>query len=217
MSTPKPHAGHDHAPHAALEDPEGLPSEHEILEIALRELLIEKEVIGAAEVSRMIEALETRNAACGAKLVSRIWTDPEFRKLALDNGKAAVEAELGFNMIEAPELIVLENRPKLHHVLVCTLCSCYPIHVLGASPTWYRSKEYRARVVREPRAVLAEFGTELPDDVEIRVVDSTAEVRYLIVPMRPAGTEGWSRERLEKLVSRDSLIGVTPALDPATV
>jgi nitrile hydratase len=201
----------DHEPHAALEDPDGPVTPHEILEIALRELLIEKEVFTAAEVSRVIEMLETRNASNGARLISRIWTDAEFRRKALGNGKAAVEEELGFDMIEAPELIVLENQPKLHHVVVCTLCSCYPLQVLGASPTWYRSKEYRARVVREPRAVLAEFGTELPGDVEIRVVDSTAEVRYLIVPLRPAGTEGWSRERLEKLVSRDSMIGVAPA------
>ena len=205
------HKDHDHEPHAALEDPDGPVTPHEILEIALRELLIEKEVFTAAEVSRIIEVLETRNESCGARLISRIWTDPEFRRRALDNGKAAVVEELGFNMIEAPELIVLENQPKLHHVVVCTLCSCYPLQVLGASPTWYRSKEYRARVVREPRAVLAEFGTNLPDDVEIRVVDSTAEVRYLIVPLRPAGTKGWSRERLEGLVSRDSMIGVAQA------
>ena len=132
----------------------------------------------------------------------------------LRDGKAAAQQELGIDLVEAPELIVLENQPRLHHVVVCTLCSCYPTQVLGASPTWYRSKAYRARVVREPRAVLSEFGTELPGDMEIRVVDSTAEVRYLIVPLRPPGTEGLSREELEALVNRDSLIGVTQATAP---
>ncbi len=206
--------GHDHAEHLPVTEGDEPVTEHHILEAAIRELLIEKEVIAAAELNRVIEALETRTPALGAKIVARMWTDPEYRELALKDGKAAAEQELGIDLVQAPDLIVLENQPRLHHVVVCTLCSCYPTQVLGASPTWYRSKAYRARVVQEPRAVLSEFGTELPGDVEIRVVDSTAEVRYLVVPMRPSGTEGMSREELEALVNRDSLIGVTQATAP---
>ncbi len=206
--------GHDPAEHLPVTEGEEPVTEHHILEAALRELLIEKEVIAAGELTRLIEALETRTPALGAKIVARMWTDPEYRELALKDGKAAAEQELGIDLVQAPELIVLENQPRLHHVVVCTLCSCYPTQVLGASPTWYRSKAYRARVVQEPRAVLSEFGTELPDDKEIRVVDSTPEDRYLVVPMRPPGSEGMSREELAALINRDSLIGVTQATAP---
>ena len=208
MSEPEHGHGHHHDDHSPIEEGAGPPSEHELLEMALRELLLEKQVLGAAEITRTMEELETRKPENGAKLVARFWTDPDFRELCLRNGKAAVEQELGFEMIEAPDLIILEDTPAVKHVIVCTLCSCYPTQVLGKSPTWYRNKAYRARVVSHPREVLEEFGTEVPEEVEIRVVDSTAEVRYMVVPLRPKGSEHMNREELAALVSRDSLIGV---------
>ena len=211
-------SGHDHSHESEnlppLEGAGGPALENLVLEEAIRELLIEKEVIEAREVERLLEVLQTRRPALGARLVTRIWTDPDFRKLALENGKAAAELELGINLVEAPEIIFLENTPKRHHIVVCTLCSCYPTYIMGPSPTWYRSKAFRARVVKEPRAVLAEFNTDLPEDVEIRVVDSTAEVRYLVVPVRPGGSEGMNREALARLVNRDSMIGAALADSP---
>jgi nitrile hydratase len=140
-------------------------------------------------------------------MVARAWTDPEYRRLLLTDGTAAAE-RMGVSMAGAPPLGVLEDTPALHHVIVCTLCSCYPRAVLGYPPHWYKSFAYRARVVREPRAVLAEWGTVLPPGVEVRVVDSTADYRWMVLPMRPAGTEGWSEEQLMALVTRDVLVGV---------
>ena len=205
---------HDHDnPHDTLEQEHGPRPEYLLLEQAVRELLIEKGVIQAQDVQRQIEAMDARTPAQGARLVARFWSDAAFRKLALRDGKAAAE-QMGIDMIAAPELVILENTPRLHHVVVCTLCSCYPRAVLGMPPSWYKSPAYRARVVREPRAVLREFGLELPETVEVRVVDSTADIRYLVVPLRPAGTEGLSEERLAALVGRDSMIGVALAAQP---
>jgi nitrile hydratase len=185
---------------------------HEFLGVALRELLIEKGVFSAAEERRKIEELQAASPATGARICARAWTDPAFKARLLADANAAIR-ELGIEPVHP--LIVLENRPGRHNVIVCTLCSCYPRMLLGPQPAWYKSANYRARVVREPRAVLAEFGTSLPDDCEIVVHDSTAEMRYLVLPERPAGTAGWSEAQLAGLITRDSLIGVAPACDPA--
>lgn len=193
------------------DDPE--PSTyHHFLGLALRELLIEKGVFTADEERLAIETMESRSPADGARVVARAWVDPAYKARLLADGKAAV-AELGVTATSA-QLVVVENTPKVHNVVVCTLCSCYPRSVLGLPPAWYKSLDYRKRVVHEPRAVLAEFGTTILDDVEVRVHDSTADMRYLVLPRRPEGTEGWSEAALAGLVTRDSMIGVAPALDP---
>ncbi len=189
------------------------PSEEwEFLEIALRELLIDKGVVTAREIQDKIEEWDGKSPATGAEIVARAWTEPAFKKRLLADGNKAV-ADFG---LEVPglKLVVLENTAKLHHVVVCTLCSCYPRTILGVPPLWYKSKEYRSRTVREPRAVLAEFGTKIADDVEVRVVDSTADCRFLVLPRRPEGTKGWNASELEKLVTRDSMIGTAVALPP---
>jgi len=171
--------------------------------------LVEKQLIGAHEIRRQIEVLDSRTPALGAKVVAHAWVDPAFRARLLENGRAACE-ELGITFYDDTGLIVLENTDKVHNLVVCTLCSCYPRPVLGLPPDWYKLKPYRARAVTEPRAVLAEFGTIIPDDVEIRVSDSTAQVRFLVLPKRPAGTDGLSEEELAALVTRDAMIGVVP-------
>jgi nitrile hydratase len=202
--------GHAHA-HAGFQPDIAEPSEDwEFLEIALRELLIEKGVISAREIQDKIEEWDGKSPEDGARIVARAWTDPEFRKRLLADGDAAV-AEMGF-ALPGLKLVVLENTPEVHHMVVCTLCSCYPRPILGLPPLWYKSREYRSRAVREPRAVLAEFGTRIPKTREVRVVDSTADCRFLVLPERPAGTEGWSAEQLAKLVTRDSMIGTAVAL-----
>ena len=200
---------HDHA-HPQAEISEGRPGYYDIMETAVRELLIEKKLIGADEIRRQLEVLDSRSPALGAKVVARAWTDPAFRARLLANGRAACE-ELGISFYDDTQLIVIENTDKVHNLIVCTLCSCYPRPVLGLPPDWYKAKPYRARAVVEPRAVLAEFGTIIPDDVEVRVHDSTAMVRYLVLPKRPAGTEHFSEEELAALVTRDTMIGVVPA------
>ena len=181
-------------------------SEYEIMVHAIKELLIEKGVITGEDIRKTLEFMDTRTPALGAKVVARAWTDPEFKKRLLANGTAAV-AELGIPMGDA-ELIVVENSKDVHNVIVCTLCSCYPRTVLGLPPDWYKSRNYRSRVVVEPRAVLKEFGTELPDSVTLRTHDFNADMRYLVLPERPAGTEGWSQEQLAAIVTRDCMVGV---------
>ena len=205
---------HDHPhSHGPFQPDLKEPSEDwEFLEIALRELLIAKGVITAREIEDKIEEWDGKVPENGAKVVARAWTDPTFKKRLLADGNKAV-AELGFEF-PGLKLVVLENTPKVHNVIVCTLCSCYPRALLGLPPLWYKSREYRARTVREPRSVLREFGTELADSVEVRVVDSTADCRFLVLPRRPAGTEGWSDEQLAKLVTRDAMIGTAVALTP---
>jgi len=175
------------------------------LGLALRELLIEAGHYTADEERQVIEAMQGASPENGAKIVARAWTDPGYRERLLDNGIEAIK-ELGFDL-QPYEFTVMENTHDTHNVIVCTLCSCYPRALLGMSPAWYKSGSYRARVVREPRSVLREFGVELSDDVEVRVHDSTAELRYMVLPQRPDGTENWSEEDLAKLVTRDSLIG----------
>jgi nitrile hydratase alpha subunit len=202
-----PDHGHDH-PHAEIGGA-GRPGYYDIMETAVRELLIEKRLFGADEIRRQIEVLDSRTPALGAKVVARAWIDPAFRARLLADGRAACE-ELGISFYDDTGLIVLENTDTVHNLIVCTLCSCYPRPVLGLPPDWYKLKPYRARAVVEPRAVLAEFGTIIPDDVEIRVSDSTAMVRYLVLPRRPAGTDDYSEEQLAALVTRDAMIGVIP-------
>ncbi|MEA3157542.1 MAG: thiocyanate hydrolase subunit gamma, partial [Betaproteobacteria bacterium] len=174
---------------------------------AVRELLVEKHLIGPGEIRRQIEVLDSRTPALGSKVVARAWVDPEFRGRLLANGRTACE-ELGISFYDDTQLIVLENTDKVHNLIVCTLCSCYPRPVLGLPPDWYKLKPYRARAVSEPRAVLAEFGTVIPEDVEIRVSDSTAMVRFLVLPKRPEDTREYTEEQLASLVTRDTMIGV---------
>jgi nitrile hydratase len=198
---------HDH-PHEAITADEH-PGYYEIMETAVRELLVERKLFGADEIRRQIEVLDSRTPALGAKVVARAWMDPAYKERLLENGRTACE-ELGITFYDDTQLIVLENTADVHNLIVCTLCSCYPRPVLGLPPDWYKLKPYRARAVHEPRAVLEEFGTHIPDDVEIRVSDSTAVIRYLVLPLRPVGTEALTEEELAELVTRDAMIGVIP-------
>jgi nitrile hydratase len=178
----------------------------QLMEISLRELLVEKGVVTEEEVAEEVEAMRKRGYERGARVVARAWVDSEYKQRLLANGTKACE-ELGLE-IPALKLLVVENTPEVHNAIVCTLCSCYPRMLLGIPPEWYKSRNYRSRMVREPRAVLAEFGLEIAERVTVRVHDSTADMRYLVLPMRPPGTEGWSEERLASLVTRDCMIGV---------
>jgi nitrile hydratase len=184
----------------------------QLMEISLRELLVEKGILTNEQVDAEVEDMRQRTPERGAKVVARAWTDSDFRKRLLENGTKACE-ELGLD-IPALKLVVVENTPEVHNAIVCTLCSCYPRMLLGIPPDWYKSRNYRSRMVREPRAVLAEFGLKIPEQVQIRVHDSSADMRYLVLPMRPAGTEGWTEERLAGLVNRDSMIGVAVPKGP---
>jgi len=178
-----------------------------VAERAVRELLFEKGIIGPDEFRQALEWYDSTRPAQGAAIVARAWSEPEFKARLLADPQATV-AEYGVNTGHV-QLYVVENTPQLHNVIVCTLCSCYPRPLLGIPPDWYKSRSYRSRVVSEPRAVLSEFGTEVGADVEVRVHDSTADLRYLVLPMRPAGTDGWQQEALANLVTRDTMIGVT--------
>jgi nitrile hydratase subunit alpha len=193
---------HDHGPHRPRP-----ASEVELRARALEALLVEKGLVSGDAIDAVIEHYERdvgpRN---GAAVVARAWVDPAYRERLLEHGTKAI-AELGFGGAEGDNMVVVANTPQVHNVIVCTLCSCYPWPVLGLPPAWYKSLPYRARMVAEPRQVLREFGLELPDEVEIRVWDSSAEVRYLVLPMRPPGTEGWSEERLAEIVTRDCMVG----------
>jgi nitrile hydratase len=200
------HHLHPHSrPHPG--DDDGPLTHYQVMEIAVRELLMAKGILTADDVRGAIEAMDARSPAQGARVVARAWTNPAYKARLLADGTAAVR-ELGIEMATT-KLIVVENTPALHNLIVCTLCSCYPRMVLGLPPDWYKSRAYRSRVVREPRAVLKEFGTVVDEDVELRVHDSTADMRYLVLPERPAGTVGWSEEQLAAIVTRDSMIGVT--------
>lgn len=202
--------GHDHGPdeHAPINDQdEGPPSEYEIMSRAMQELLEEKGLVTAEQVRRRMELFEEEFPYRGSKVIARAWVDPAFKKRLLEDGRAAC-SEMGVSL-EAERLIAVENTSDVHNVIVCTLCSCYPRSLLGMPPTWYKSRNYRSRVVFEPRAVLKEFGTVLPDPVTVRVHDSNADMRYVVIPMRPKGTEGWSEEQLAEILTRDTLVGVT--------
>ena len=197
--------GHRHPPQPDVDS--GPMGYYQLMGAALGELLIDKGVITADELRATIELIDGKSPEGGAKVVARAWTDPDYGKRLLEDGNAAVD-ELGVEMPDT-HLVVVENTDKVHNVIVCTLCSCYPRMLLGLPPDWYKAQAYRSRVVREPRAVLREFGTELPDDTEIRVHDSTADMRYLVLPRRPDGTENMSEEELAALVTRDCMIGVS--------
>ena len=201
------HSPHDHAHGSEL-------SEMQLRVRALETILTEKGYVDPAALDQIVENVETKiGPRIGARIVARAWTDPEFKRRLLDDASEAVNALVGFDPVAA-HLIAVENTPKQHHIVVCTLCSCYPWSVLGLPPVWYKSFPYRSRTVIDPRGVLADFGVALPAETEIRVWDSTAETRFLVVPMRPEGTEGWSEEQLATLVTRDSMVGTGLAKSP---
>lgn len=201
---PMAHA-HDHIPEVGLRVK------------ALETLLVEKDLVDPKTIEAIIQNFEHKvGPRNGAKVVARAWVDPEFKEFLLRDATAAI-ASLGFSGVQGEHMVVLENTPEVHNMVVCTLCSCYPWPTLGLPPVWYKSAPYRSRAVREPRAVLAEFGTYPPEETDVLVWDSTAELRYLVLPMRPEGTEGWSEEQLVELATRDSMIGVTFAKSPDSV
>jgi len=189
-------------------------SEVALRSVAIETLLAEKGLLTADEVQRQVHLMDGRSPADGARVVAKAWVDEGFKGRLLADSRSAL-AEMGIEIpAETPLLEVVENTEDVHHLVVCTLCSCYPRMLLGRPPDWYKSLAYRARAVSDPRGVMAEFGTELADGVQVTVLDSTADMRYLVLPRRPAGTEGMSEEELASLVSRDSMIGVTDALSP---
>jgi len=204
-----PHDHHDHDdPHALL------PPEPALRVRALETLLARKGLIEPAALDEIIDTYQNRiGPRNGAQVVARAWADPEFRAALLEDATPVV-ADLGFFGRQGEHVVAVENTPEVHNMVVCTLCSCYPWPLLGIPPAWYKSDAYRARAVREPRKVLADFGVTLPDDTAVRVWDSTAEVRYLVIPRRPAGTEGMGVDELAKLVTRDSMIGTGLAREP---
>ncbi len=203
-----PHDHHEHlspSGHPFRADNDVPLTYWQAMEIAVRELLIEKGVTTAAEITGQIDTMDARTPANGAAVVARFWTDPAFRD-AMRTDASAATREMGFD-IGPMKLIAVESTAELHNIVVCTLCSCYPRNLLGLPPDWYKSRAYRARTVREPRSVLAEFGVVLPASTQVRVHDSTADMRYIVIPARPAGTQDWTQEALAALVTRDSMIG----------
>jgi nitrile hydratase len=205
--------GHDHGHHESEHE---RPLSGPALRVkALESLLVEKGLVDPKALDELIDTYETKvGPRNGARVVARAWTDPAYKARLLADGSKAI-AELGYTGRQGEDMVVLENTPKVHNMVVCTLCSCYPWPVLGLPPVWYKSAPYRSRAVIEPRAVLKELGLEVPEDVEVRVWDSTAELRYLVLPERPKGTEGWSEAQLEDIVTRDSMIGVAKVTVPA--
>lgn len=198
-----PDASHSHPTRPDVDEP---LTYYQAMEIAVRELLLEKGILTADEMRRQVEDMDSRTPARGARVVARAWVDPTFKAKLLAEGNTALEA---IGLDRGPyRLVVVENTPQVHNVIVCTLCSCYPRWLLGLPPDWYKSRNYRSRMVREPREVLREFGLELPQEVVVRVHDSTADMRYLVLPMQPAGTQDWSEDKLAALVTRDTMVGV---------
>ena len=201
--------GHDHGHH------ERPASQSELRARALEALLVERGLVSTDAIDAVVEYYENDvGPQNGARVIARAWVDPDYRARLLGDGSSAI-AELGYGGVEGENMVVVENTPDVHNVIVCTLCSCYPWPVLGLPPTWYKSEAFRARVVAEPRQVLGEFGLDLDPDVDLRIWDSSAEVRYLVLPERPEGTDGLSEEQLAALVSRDSMIGVARVAAPA--
>jgi nitrile hydratase len=208
----EPHADDHHHPHQAdLEDT--APTHHQLMTEAVAGLLVEKGIVGADELRATLEVIDAKSPADGARLVARAWVDPAFRERVLTDVGAAA-GELGVDAGGIP-IRAVANAPGVHNLVVCTLCSCYPRLLIGLPPDWYKQRAYRARAVREPRAVLKEFGLELPADTIVRVHDSTADLRYLVLPERPAGTDGWDEGRLAALVTRDCMIGTARPRVPA--
>ncbi len=208
-------AGHSMQQHDHDHDHQVVPDDIALRVRALESILVEKEMIDPAQLDAVVDTYENRiGPRNGAQVVARAWSDPDYRARLLEDGTAAI-AELGFDGSQGEHMVVVENTPGVHNLVVCTLCSCYPWPTLGLPPVWYKSAAYRSRAVIEPRAVLREFGVELAEDVEVRVWDSTAEVRYLVLPERPAGTEALGEAELAELVTRDSMIGVARVAGPA--
>lgn len=206
---------HDDWPHPHPKQPDtedGEFTDYMAMAAAVGNLLIEKNIISRDDLRATIESIDSRSPADGAKVIARAWVDPAFKSRLLEDANAAAD-ELGLDAGTIP-IRAVENTPEVHNVIVCTLCSCYPRMLLGLPPDWYKSRAYRSRAVRQPREVLREFGTEIADDVEVRVHDSTADLRYMVIPMRPEGTENLSEDELAALVNRDSMIGVTTAGKP---
>ncbi len=199
-------------PHPKQPDTEDGPlTDYMAMTEAVAELLIDKGVFSADDMRRTLEDIDSKSPAEGGRMVARAWLDPDFKARMMEDVNRAAE-ELGIDAGTIP-IRAVESTPEIHNVLVCTLCSCYPRYLLGLPPDWYKSRAYRSRIVREPRAVLAEFGTEIPDDVEVRVHDSTAELRYMVLPLRPEGTGDMDEDALAKIVTRDSMIGTTQIKD----
>jgi len=211
MSHPDHHDhNHDHDhDHDHVDNTQEPAEELRHLEQALRELLDEKGIVTSAQISQQIDVQDSRTPSLGAKVVVKAWVDPEFKRALLSNPLETINKFFGMSISTPLELVVLENTPDVHNIVVCTLCSCYPRMLLGIPPAWYRSTDYRSRVVIEPRIVLAEFGTQVSDKTEVRVSDSTADIRYIVLPMRPVGTEGLTEQQLEVLVTRDTMIGTS--------
>lgn len=199
---------HEHDQSEFQKDTEGPDiTETQVREIAVRELLIEKGILTADQIRKQVEDWEQKTPALGSKIIAHAWCDNDFKKLLLEDGtKAVAQYEVGMGDLE---LKVIENTPEVHNVVVCTLCSCYPRPVLGLPPAWYKSSNYRRRLIREPRTVLKEFGTDIPEEIELRVHDSTADLRYLVLPMRPDQAKNMTEKELSSIVTRDSMIGVT--------
>jgi len=194
--------------HQHEHDNQAVPSDPALRVKALESLLVEKGLVDPAALDALVDAYEHKiGPRNGARVVARAWFDPAYKQRLLSNADAAI-AEMGYGGFQGEHMVVVENSAKVHNLVVCTLCSCYPWPVLGLPPVWYKSAPYRSRAVIDPRGVLREFGLELPEDVEVRVWDSTAEVRYLVLPERPAGTEGMNEEALAALVTRDAMVGV---------
>jgi nitrile hydratase len=207
MSEEHKSGGHVHA----------MPSDPALRVQALESVLVDKGLVDPKTLDTIVDYYESEvGPRNGARVVARAWNDSDYRRWLFQDASAAI-ADMGYEGRQGEDIVALENTPTAHNMVVCTLCSCYPWPVLGLPPVWYKSPPYRSRAVSEPRAVLEEFGVELDDDVEVRVWDSTAELRYLVVPMRPAGTDGWSEEHLAKLVTRDSMIGTGLPLQPGEV
>jgi nitrile hydratase len=205
----------DHHDHDQASEPGSPLAETDLRVRALESLLVEKGLVDPSALDAVIDTYETKvGPRNGARVVARAWVDPAFRTRLLADATSAI-AELGYMGRQGEDMVALENTPKVHNLVVCTLCSCYPWPVLGLPPVWYKSAPYRSRAVLDPRGVLREFGVELGDDVEVRVWDSTSEMRYLVLPERPAGTEGMSEDALAQLVTRDSMIGVAKVEPPA--
>jgi nitrile hydratase len=205
--------GHSHGHDEDFTEP---PADIELRVKALESLLVEKGLANRAAIDAVIDTYETKvGPRNGAAVVARAWTEPEFRKWLLEDSTAAI-ASMGYVGTQGEQMRVLENTVDTHNLVVCTLCSCYPWPVLGLPPVWYKSAPYRSRAVSDPRGVLDEFGTQVPETTEVRVWDSTSEMRYLVLPQRPDGTEGWNAEELAQLVSRNSMIGVEVARAPGT-
>ncbi len=203
----------DVSAHPGVQHHEPLP-ERARRAAAIHRLLVNKNIVGADEVREMVDRARTRTPADGARVVARAWTDPAFKARLLGNARSAV-FEFGYRLSHDADLAVVENTARCHHLVVCTLCSCYPTALLGPPPDWYKSFPYRQRAVVEPRAVMREFGLHLDDGITVRVVDSTADLRYLVLPRRPNGSDGMAETELARLVTRDSMIGVGEARTPA--